>query len=517
MPGARDDSRTTEVNALRHLPTSSRRLAVVILLAGLLAAPACTIAIPPPGSAEEQRVIAQGAEYDKVITAQYGLYEDERLAAYVDRVGQAVAVESEWPSLPWTFRVLDSSMVNAFAIPGGYIYVTRGLLAHMNSEAELAGVLGHEVGHVTGRHSAESQRRAMFANAGLMLGAVVSEDFVDYGLRSGLAQAAVGLTLLRYSRSQELESDESGIGYAVAAGYNPSGIGAFFATLQALEQQRGGKGVPGWASTHPQVDDRIARSEQWAAETVARLDVRLSDLTVNRREHVQRVDGIVFGDNPRDGYFDGRAFLHPDLRFRLELPDGWTAMNTRTAVQAIAPDEDAIVQLTIAQIEPDEDRERYIRDYLTELNAQVSGTDDNEINGNWSRQARFTVAGQTTTYEVLGTWIWYRANMYQFLGITTPGRYSRHDDRFADSFRSFEELRDRRALAVQPSRLDVVTPPRPMGLGELMQRTPDLSEERGTIAIINAIQPDSRVTPDELVKLIAGTGFLLPTSTNRQR
>jgi predicted Zn-dependent protease len=502
---------------MEHSPTSRHRAVGAALAVILLAASACSVAIPPPGSAAEQREIEQGAEYDKVITEQYGVYEDEQLAAYVDRVGQAVAARSEWPTLPWTFRVLDSSMVNAFAIPGGYIYVTRGLLGHMNSEAELAGVLGHEVGHVTGRHAAEAQRRAMFASAGILLGAVVSEQFVDYGLRSGLAQAAVGLTLLRYSRSQELESDERGIGYAVAAGYNPSGIGAFFATLQALEQQRGGRGVPGWASTHPEVDDRIERSSQWAAETVARLDVRLSDLVVNRREHVQRVDGIVFGDDPRDGYFDGRVLLHPAMRFRLELPDGWDALNTRAAVRALAPDEDAIVQLTLARLEPDEDRERYIGDYLTELGAQVVGRDDREINGNWSRQVRFTVSGQSANYEVLGTWIWYRANMYQLLGITTPSRYSRYDDRFVESFRSFDELRDRRALAVQPSRLEIVTPPRPMLLAELMERTPELSDERGTVAIINAIQPDSRVTPDELVKLIEGTGFLLPTSSNRDR
>jgi len=480
----------------------------------LLLAPACTVAIPPPGSAAEQRVIQQGAEYDKVITAQYGLYDDEELAAYVDRVGQTVAAESEWPTLPWTFRVLDSSMVNAFAIPGGYIYVTRGLLAHMNSEAELAGVLGHEVGHVTGRHSAEQQRRQMLASAGLMLGAMVSEEFVDYGLRTGLAQAAVGLTLLRYSRSQELESDERGIGYAVAAGYNPSGIGAFFATLQSLEQQHGGRGVPGWASTHPEVDDRIERSRVWADETVARLDVRRSDLVVNRREHVQRVDGIVFGDDPRDGYFDGRALLHPSLRFRLDLPDGWAAVNTRTAVQALAPDQDAIVQLTLSPLDAEENRERYIRDYLTEIGAQVVGSDDQSINGHWSRQVRFTVTGQSVQYEVLGAWIWYRENLYQLLGITTPSRYSRHDDRFIASFRTFDELRDPQALSVQPSRLQVITPPRPMGLSELLEGTPYLRGEGTTVAIINAMQPNARVTPDELVKLIEGTGFLMATTTN---
>ena len=509
-------ARTHGDEPLRNAQARWRRAMRVALASILLAAPACTVAIPPPGSAAEQRVIEQGAEYDKVITAQYGLYEDEELAAYVDRVGQAVAAESEWPTLPWTFRVLDSSMVNAFAIPGGYIYVTRGLLAHMNSEAELAGVLGHEAGHVTGRHAAEQQRRAMFASAGLMLGAMVSEQFVDYGLRTGLAQVAVGLTLLRYSRSQELESDEKGIGYAVAAGYNPSGIGAFFATLQALEQERGGRGVPGWASTHPEVDDRIERSRVWADETVARMDVRRSDLIVNRREHVQRVDGIVFGDDPRDGYFDGRALLHPALRFRLDLPEGWFALNTRTAVQALAPDQDAIIQLTLAPLDPEEDRERYIRDYLTRIDAQVVGSDDRSINGYWSRQVRFTITGQSTTYEVLGTWIWYQGNLYQLLGISTPNSYSRHDDRFMASFRSFDELRDLRALAVQPSRLEVITPPRAMGLGELMERTPDLRGEQRTVAIINAIDPDARVTPDELVKLIEGTGFLLATTSNRR-
>ena len=489
----------------------------VVLAAALITSASCTVAIPPPGSAAEQRVIEQGAEYDKAISAQYGIYEDEQLTAYVNRVGQRLAAQSEWTTLPWTFRVLDSSAVNAFAVPGGYIYVTRGLLAHMNSEAELAGVLGHEIGHVTGRHAAEQQRRATFANLGLLLGSVVSPEFATYGLQTGLAQTAVGLTLLKYSRSQELESDENGIGYAVAAGYDPSGIGAFFATLQALAEEQGGRGVPGWASTHPEVDDRIERSQGWAAEAITRFDVRASDLIVNHRGHVQQLDGIIFGDDPRQGFFRDQLFLHPDLRFRIELPNGWEAINTRAAVQALAPGEDALVQLTLAPVEQGESRDSYIRRYLNDIGAQVSATGDRDVNGNWARQARFTVPGQQVSYEVLATWIWHRDNLYQLLGISTPNRYSRYDNVFAASFGSFDELRDRQALNVRPARLEVVTAARSMSLSALIARHPGVVAEPRTIALINAVGLEDQVASNQLVKLIEGDAILLATTSTRGR
>lgn len=477
---------------------------------------ACSVAIPPADSPAEQRVIEQGAAYDEVITAQYGIYDDDELAAYVDQVGQKVAAVSEWPSLPWTFRVLDSSIVNAFAIPGGYIYVTRGLLAHMNSEAELAGVLGHEVGHVTGRHAAEQQRRATLANVGLLLGSVVSEEFATYGLQTGLAQTALGLTLLKYSRDQELESDQRGVGYAVAAGYNPDGIGAFFATLQALEEQRGGRGVPGWASTHPEVDDRVERTRTWADDVIARYDVRRADLLVNQPGHIRQVDGIIFGDDPREGFFRDGAFLHPDLRFRFDVPQGWNAVNSRMAVQALAPGEDALVQLTIANPE-ERSREAFIRAYLDEIGAQVIGSDDREINGNWARQVHFTVSNQQANYEVFATWVSYRDDLYQLLGVSTPARFDRYGDTFAASFRSFDELRDRQALSVRPARVEVVTPPRAMSLAALLEQHPEVAAEPATIALINAMALQSELAADRLVKLVEGDALLLATTNNGNR
>lgn len=507
-------NRSRPLPAGTFLRTASRRGLVFAALVILVSA--CSVAIPPANSAAEQRVIEQGAAYDEVIRAQYGVYDDAELAAYVDRVGQKVAAASEWPSLPWTFRVLDSSIVNAFAVPGGYIYVTRGLLAHMNSEAELAGVLGHEVGHVTGRHAAEAQRRATLANVGLLLGSVVSEEFATYGLQTGLAQTALGLTLLKYSRDQELESDQRGVGYAVAAGYDPEGIGAFFATLQALEEQRGGRGVPGWASTHPEVDDRIQRTQTWAANSIARYGVRREDLLVNRSGHIRQVDGIIFGDDPRQGFFRDGSFLHADLRFRFNPPEGWTAVNSRMAVQAMAPGEDALVQLTLADPEG-ESREAYVGDYLREINARVIGSDDREINGHWARQVHFTVSDQQTSYEVLGTWISYDDNLYEFLGVSTPARFDRYDDTFAASFDTFDELRDRQALNVRPARVEVVTPPRSMSLATLLEEHPEVAADPDTIALINAVELRSELTADRLVKLVEGESVVLATTTNDRR
>ncbi len=473
-----------------------------ILVVSLLLA-----ALPAAASAwqddRDRGEIEQGREADRQIEAQFGFYDDERLTAYVEQIGNRMAAMSERPHLPWTFRVLDSPMVNAFALPGGFVYVTRGLVAYAGTEAELAGVIGHEIGHVTGKHSQSRQRRSLFANLGLMAGAIFSETVRDL-ISTGLPQLATGLVLTKYSRGQELDADERGIGYATAVGYNPHGIGGFFETLQGLEQQSDRRRVPGWMSTHPQVDDRIERSGGWANEAIARYNLRPEDLYVGRRELLAQVDGIVFGENPREGYTDEDAFLHPDLRFQMDFPDGWGVQNGRSAVVVVAPSEEAYLKLELASPRQGERAADYVRGYLSEINAEVSDNGRPDVNGLEALEAVFTVQTNNGRYAVLGTWIEYEGRLYQLLGVTSPARWRTYARTLQRSAHSFRELTDRAALGVEPARVAVTSVPRRMQLAGVIEEHPDVSVVPETVAILNHLSLQDLIESGDVVKLVFG-------------
>src|SRR5436190_4324356 len=223
---------------------------------------------------------AMGREGYNAAIAEYGLYDDAALAAYVDSVGRKVAAASEQPTMPWRFTVLDDAVVNAFAMPGGYIYVTRGLLAHMQSEAQLAGVLGHEIGHVTARHSAKQITQQQLAGLGLGLAAAVSPTFRRYG---STAEQALGLLMLKYSRDDETQADELGVRYATASGYDPREIPGTYRTLQRISE-RAGQALPVYLSTHPDPGDRAERTSAMAARAAA----GRANMNVRQRVYLER-------------------------------------------------------------------------------------------------------------------------------------------------------------------------------------------------------------------------------------
>ena len=476
------------------------RCALIVVLVVAVAAPGTAV---PQLSDDDRREVEQGSEVDKQIEAQFGFYDDEELQTYVQRIGEELASVSERPQLPWKFQVLDSPVINAFALPGGFVYVTRGLLAYMNSEAELAGVLGHEIGHVTGKHGGGRSRASTAVNLGLLLGSLFSSTVREV-VRTGLPQQAAGLFLLKYSRDQERDADERGIRYAASAGYDPRGIGGFFETLQSFEEQSDRKKIPGWVSTHPQVDDRIERTEGWAAETLTRLGLDPDELIVGRAEHVTTVDGIMFGENPREGYMDGQDFLHPDLSFALTFPLGWTVQNDRAAVTAVDPRERAYLQLTLAQLEGDDDAIDYANDYLRRVRADVRDSGHIQVNGLETVETIFLVSGSRSDYAVLGYWITYGELVYQLLGVTSPGGWNRYAETFEDSMQTFRELTDSTALAIEPARVSVVRLPQRLQLRGVLEENPDVSVPPPTIAILNHRELEDLLEAGSLVKLVFG-------------
>jgi predicted Zn-dependent protease len=318
-------------------------LAITVLALGMGAGGCAT---NPATGAKQISLVSRGQELemgraaDPAIISEYGLYDDPKLAAYVDSVGQRLGKVSHLPTEVWHFRLLDSPVVNAFALPGGYIYITRGILAQMNSEAQLAGVLGHEIGHVTARHSAQQITNQQIAQVGLLVGMVAFSGFREYG---GLAAQGMGLLFLKYSRDHESQADELGVQYSARAKYDPRQIPATYETLKRIGD-REGAGLPSFLSTHPDPGDRQVRTRQLAEATVGGASLHLEIGAENYRRHIE---GLVYGDDPRAGYFENSRFYHPQLGFQLIFPSGWKTVNNPSAVVATNENLGATMQLTL--------------------------------------------------------------------------------------------------------------------------------------------------------------------------
>jgi predicted Zn-dependent protease len=300
----------------------------------------------PATGAKQISLVSRGQEMemgraaDPAIISEYGLYDDPKVAAYVDSVGQRLGKVSHLPTMVWHFRLLDSPVVNAFALPGGYIYITRGILGQLNSEAQLAGVLGHEIGHVTARHSAQQITDQQIAQVGLLVGMIAFSGFREYG---GLAAQGMGLLFLKYSRDHETQADELGVQYTARAKYDPRQIPATYETLKRIGD-REGSGLPNFLSTHPDPGDRQVRTRQLAEATVGGAALNLEIGAANYRRHLE---GLVYGDDPRAGYFENSRFYHPQLGFQLIFPSGWKTVNNPSAVVATNEGMGATMQLTL--------------------------------------------------------------------------------------------------------------------------------------------------------------------------
>jgi len=325
----------------------------ILLLIILLSALSCAVN-PVTGKKElslisESQEITLGKQTDVEVRQQYGAYADPELSAYVQSIGQALVPHTHRPQLAYRFAVLDTPVVNAFAVPGGYIYVTRGILALMGSEAELAVVLGHELGHVNARHSVRRMSEMMLVQVGLAVGSALSETFAEV---AGLAGVGVQLLFLKYSRDDERQADALGVQYARKGVYNPGEMVAFFSSLGKLGDLSGGQALPGFLSTHPLTSERIEKVRQMLTPSDQTLEVK-------ERPYLRRIDGLVYGDDPRQGYVEGGRFYHPDMGFSFAIPNGWKVVNTPTQVMLSSADEKAA--LVLQAEETTEDLSAYTR------------------------------------------------------------------------------------------------------------------------------------------------------------
>ena len=473
----------------------NRRILVVGLLAAL-AAPGCAVNAAT-GSRQfslinETQEIQMGRESDQLVGAQLGLYPDAALQAYVQQLGARIAATTERPGLPWTFRVVDDGAVNAFALPGGFVYVTRGLLAYVSSEAQLASVIGHEIGHVTARHSVTQLSRQQLAQFGLAVGSALSPTLARYGT---LAGSGLSIMFLAYSRSDEQQADELGLRYMVRGGWDPNQMPEVFTTLERVDAEAGGGRLPNWLSTHPSPANR----HEHIAQAIAVLPPGFGT-TVNRNPYLRRLDNLVFGADPREGFFRGAAFLHPASRFSFTFPEGWTTANAKQSVSAVSPQEDAVVVLTLA---PERSAAAAATQFFAQQGTTGAAPTRGSVGGLPAVSGPFAAATEGGTLNGDVVFVEHGGGVFRLLAYSSDARWPAYRAAADRSLQSFAPLTDPAVLNAQPLRTDLITLSQPTTL-EALLRARAAGVPLATLAIINQAEARTPLAARQIVKWVTG-------------
>ncbi len=439
---------------------------------GLAALPALAVLAwgcatnPATGQSEimlvsESQEIAMGKEAAAEVPQSTPFYQDSAVQRYVAKLGAKLAAAGERPNLAWEFHVVDDPGVNAFALPGGYIFVTRGLMTDLNSEAELAAVMGHECGHVTARHSARQITRSQIAQVGLVAGSIASKTFSQY---AGQAQQGLQLLFLKYGRGDESQADMLGFRYALKTGYDVRAMRDVFITLDNVSNAAGGSRVPEWQSTHPAPANRIQATDQRLAQTKVNFD----SLYLGREPYLAIINGMTYGDNPRQGYFEGQVFYHPNLKFQFTFPEGWQTANQPGGVGGISSAQDAMVEISLAQGSPDS----IARQVFSGEGVQSANVGRENIGGQQAVSGDFQKQGEQAVIRGRASFLSYGGRTYALVGYTSADKWGTYEKVIRSALSSFKPVTDPAVLNVQPRRIKVEKLPKAMTLAEFRKSYP---------------------------------------------
>jgi predicted Zn-dependent protease len=438
--------------------------------------------------------VAMGQQSDPEIKSFFGVYEDAKLQQFINEKGQQMAAVSHRKDLKYEFKVVDSPVVNAFAVPGGYVYFTRGIMAHFNNEAEFVGVLGHEIGHITARHSAKQYSNAQLAQIGLVAGSVISPAFAQY---AEMASQGVQLLFLKFGRDAESQSDRLGVEYSTKIGYDAEEMAGFFTTLDRLSE--GGEEVPTFLSTHPDPADREKKVAKEAENWQKKVDA--STLKVNRDSYLRMIDGIVYGDDPKQGFYENNVFYHPELKFQFPIPSQWQLQNTPQAVQMAEPNGKAMMMMTLAQgNSPEAAAQTIVQQY--QLKIVDSGKDN--VNG----MPAVVVVGDQVNEQgqagarVLLYVIQHGQNMYAFLGASAVQEFNGYGPLFKNTMTGFRQLDDPEKLNRKAKRVRIKTVGSNTTLAQAFSSFNVNQKQMEELAVLNGMMLTDRVEKGTLIKVI---------------
>jgi predicted Zn-dependent protease len=454
-----------------------------------------------------EQEIQIGKEADQQIQQQYGVYDDEELLNYVENVGQEVLsvshmrredTDQKYRETEFYFRVLNSPVVNAFALPGGYVYVTRGMLAHVENEAQLAVVLGHEIAHVAARHASQRAFEQQMGQLALIGGAVAGEELLGIPGQSvlQLGSTAAQLLFLSYSRDDERESDKLGVEYAAMSNYDAADGAGFFSALERISEQSG-QSIPTWQSSHPDPSERAntipEMAEQWREKGY---EQNIEDTD----EYMNMIDGLIYGNNPREGFTENGNFYHPDLEFKFSYPSSWELINQTTQVAMVSEKEDAIM---ILQIDGEASSpEESVANFVTQEGFSVENRGATQNNSLQGYEAIAGAQGEDgTEYGFYVYSVSYGDEIYRFVTYTLADNFANYQSTFEETSNSFASLTDQRILNVQPMRLETIKTDRSGDISSFL--TDNLPEEVSAedIAIVNQVEMDETIEAGNWIKI----------------
>ncbi len=449
----------------------------------------------------EAQEIAMGREADPQIIAQFGLYEDKALQDFITQKGKQLAAVSHRPNLDYQFKIVDSDVLNAFATPGGYVYFTRGIMAHFNNEAQFAGVLGHETGHITARHSVAQQRNALLGQLGIIAGVVINPNLARF---AETASQGLGLLFLKFGRDAERQADELGVEYSSKLGYDAKEMADFFITLERKGEGSAGAELPEFLSTHPNPGDRNVTVNKLAAEWKQKLN--LTNAVVNRNSYLQRIEGIIYGEDPRQGFLENSIFYHPVLKFQFPTPQGWNYQNTPQRVQLAPKDGRALLMMTLAQ---GNSLQEAANGMVQQNNLQVLDSKQLTVNGLPAiafiaepKQAQ-QQQQQQQPIRILSYLIQYGNAIYQLLGVSSAQDFNQFSQIFTNTMEGFRPVTDQRILNKKPDRVRIKTINSNTTLEQAL-RNYSVTDNKSLqeLAILNGMKLTDRITPGMMIKVI---------------
>lgn len=449
-----------------------------------------------------------GKEVDPEIVAQFGLYDDENVSDYVVEIGEKILSEShlrrpdtdkKFSETAFTFRILDSPVINAFALPGGYVYFTRGMMVHLSNEAQFAVVMGHEIGHVAARHSSQRALRQTIGQVAVIGGAVMGQEI--FGLPGqtimDLSSTAAQLIFLSYSRENERESDKLGVEYAAMSNYDAAEGAALFTSLKRISEMHD-QSIPNFVSTHPDPGER----EQTIPEEASQWkDLGYEQSMRNKERYMEIIDGMVFGEDPRQGFKEDGFFYHPDLAFQFEIPGGWSLVNQPSQVVLLSPDEDAV---SVFRIDSEsETPQQSVRSVTSQEGVTVVDEGSAMSSGEWNAWVAKAHAsledGTPLTIQVYA--LAYDDNIYRFLSYTERDKYDAMEPGFSTATESFDRLTDRRKLNIEPVRVQTFRTDRSGSFESFLPDPLPMGTEALEIAIMNQVELDEQIEQGRWLKI----------------
>lgn len=457
-----------------------------------------------------EQEIQLGKDADQQIQQQYGIYDNEELQQYVEEIGQEMLKVShmrrentpdQYKNTEFFFRVLNSPVVNAFALPGGYVYVTRGLISHLDNEAQLAVVLGHEIGHVAARHASQRAFEQQIGQVALLGGAIAGEELLGIpgGSVLNLGSQAAQLLFLSYSRDDERESDRLGVEYSAMQNYEAAEGAKFFVTLERMSK-KSGQSIPDWQSTHPDPSERAKTIPDLARQWRERgYDMTIEDTD----EFMSNIDDIVYGNNPREGFTRNGVFYHPDLEFLFPYPNDWQVINQRSLVAVINKEQDAV---SVMKLDSESANvQASVNEFLSQEG--ITTLEESGISGDGLPAYNAIATGQTDDGAQIKFYVYaveYGDRIYRFLNYTSLDKYATYEPRFKEITGGFKQLTDEDILNIKPVRLQVFKTDRtgtfesflPSGFEDMpIEITPK------DLAILNQVELDEQIDAGTWIKI----------------